>query len=533
MRVAAEVGGISPGAAKPERGSAAEPEAADYVASLFMGGHVLVESAVPSSAASGWELPVAAAPAPAAGTGSSRWLRRYSWALAGVETLAAFVAGASVVLTRPGGADPGQPLLWAAAVLVVAWPGLLWANGAHSERVFGTGSEEYHRVGRAGFLLLALAGFISYAAALDLSRALVVVAVPALTFATLVGRYLARAHLHRQRARGRCTKRVVVVGRGGAALQLIERLRREQYAGLVVVGACVTPADRGRVAQAVELPVGGLDDVLSLAAELEADTIAVTSASETAAQYLRRLSWQLEGTAIELLVAPGLIEVAGPRLHIRPFEGLPLLTVEQPRFEGIGRVLKGMVDRTVAALGLLALAPVLLTIALAIRVSSPGPVLYRQERVGVNGRSFTMLKFRSMVVDADRQLDALRAENISDGLLFKLRSDPRVTPVGRWLRRYSLDELPQLVNVLSGSMSLVGPRPPLPQEVERYDTSIRRRLLVKPGLTGLWQISGRSDLSWEESVRLDLRYVENWSLALDLLILWKTAAAVLRTRGAY
>jgi exopolysaccharide biosynthesis polyprenyl glycosylphosphotransferase len=232
-------------------------------------------------------------------------------------------------------------------------------------------------------------------------------------------------------------------------------------------------------------------------------------------------------------VAPGLIEVAGPRLHIRPFEGLPLLSVEQPRFEGWSRVVKGVADRTVAALALLVLSPLLLAIALAVGVSSPGPVLYRQERVGINGRSFTMLKFRSMVQDADRQVDALRDDNISDGLLFKLRSDPRVTPVGRWLRRLSLDELPQLFNILGGSMSLVGPRPPLPSEVARYDSSVSRRLLVKPGLTGLWQVSGRSDLPWEEAVRLDLRYVENWSLALDLLILWKTARAVLSRSGAY
>jgi exopolysaccharide biosynthesis polyprenyl glycosylphosphotransferase len=316
-------------------------------------------------------------------------------------------------------------------------------------------------------------------------------------------------------------------------LELTAHIGREHYAGLDVVALCVTPADRARIAQAADVPVGGLDDVVRMATELGADTIAVTSASETAAHYLRQLSWQLEGTGMELLVAPGLIEVAGPRLHIRPFEGLPLLSVEQPRFEGWRRMVKEGVDRCVAIVGLLALAPVLLGIAVAVRMSSPGPVLYRQERVGVNGRSFTMLKFRSMVADADREVEQLRAANISDGLLFKLREDPRVTPVGRWLRRLSLDELPQLFNVLGGSMSLVGPRPPLPGEVARYDSSVSRRLLVKPGLTGLWQISGRSDLPWEEAVRLDLRYVENWSLATDLLILWKTGRAVLSRSGAY
>jgi len=196
-------------------------------------------------------------------------------------------------------------------------------------------------------------------------------------------------------------------------------------------------------------------------------------------------------------------------------------------------VIKGGVDRAVAGLALVLLAPFLTGLALAVKLSSPGPVLYRQERVGLNGKSFTMLKFRSMVVDADRRLEDLRGDNISDGLLFKMRADPRVTRVGRLLRRLSLDELPQLFNVVRGTMSLVGPRPPLPGEVARYDTSVSRRLLVKPGLTGLWQISGRSDLSWEESVRLDLRYVENWSLAMDALILWKTGRAVFSSTGAY
>jgi exopolysaccharide biosynthesis polyprenyl glycosylphosphotransferase len=461
------------------------------------------------------------------------WARRYSLWLVAFETAAAAVAGGSVALTREAGLSASSSLFWAAILLVPAWPLILTASGAHSERVFGAGSDEYRRVGRAGLVLLALSGFSSYAAALDLSRALVVVAVPALAAVTVVGRYVARCRLRNLRARGECTKRVIVVGRGGAALELLGRLRREQYAGLNVVALCVTPDDRARVSRIAGLPVGGLDDVMSLAADLGADTIAVTSASETAAQYLRQLSWQLEGSGIELLVAPGLIEVAGPRLHIRPFEGLPLLSVEQPRFEGWRRVVKGGVDRGLAALAILAIAPILVAIGLAVRLSSPGPVLYRQERVGMNGKTFTMLKFRSMVIDAEQRLGEIRAANISDGLLFKMREDPRVTPVGRWLRRLSLDELPQLLNVLGGSMSLVGPRPPLPTEVARYDPEVRRRLLVKPGLTGLWQISGRSDLPWEEAVRLDLRYVENWSLALDVLIMVKTCRAVLTSAGAY
>ncbi|MPQ99426.1 exopolysaccharide biosynthesis polyprenyl glycosylphosphotransferase [Modestobacter sp. I12A-02628] len=458
------------------------------------------------------------------------------WYLAGLgaaDVLAGAVAGGLVVLTRDGVVARDSTLTWAALSLLVVWPLLLSAAGTYDGRLIGTGSDEYRRVLRAGLLGLATVGFTSYAFGLELSRSLVVVAVPGLTAVGLLVRYGARRQLRRLRATGRCTKRVVVVGRGGAALTLVRQLDRERFAGLEVVAACVTPADRERFRRLVDLPVGSLDDVVDLAARLRADTIAVTSASETAAEYLRRLSWQLEGTGIELLVAPGLVEVAGPRLHIRPFEGLPLLSVEEPQFTGWRRVVKGLVDRSVAGSALVLLSPLLLAVALTVRMSSPGPVFYRQERIGLRGEPFTMVKFRSMVVDADQQLAGLDAANESDGLLFKMREDPRITRVGRWMRRFSVDEVPQLLNVLGGSMSLVGPRPPLPREVARYDDQVSRRLLVKPGLTGLWQISGRSDLAWEDAVRLDLRYVENWSLAMDLLILWKTARAVLSSSGAY
>jgi exopolysaccharide biosynthesis polyprenyl glycosylphosphotransferase len=465
-------------------------------------------------------------------SGAPAFLRRYLAALLVLDVLAAGVAAVAVVLARADAPVAGTAPRWSPLVLLVAWPLTLLLSDAYDARVCGVGSEEYRRTARAGLGLLALAGFASYAADLHLARDLVVLAVPALTAATLLLRFAARRQLHRLWARGRGTRKVVLVGRGGAVLDLAAQLRRETHAGLEVVGACVTTPDRGRVAD-TGVPVGGLDEVVALVARTGADTVAVTTASETADEYLRALSWELEGTGVELLVAPGLVEVAGPRLHIRPLEGLPLLTVEQPRFEGWPRVFKAALDRTLAALALLLLAPVLVTVALAVKADSPGPVLYRQERIGRGGRPFQMLKFRSMVVDADRLLVDLHDSNVSDGLLFKMRQDPRVTPVGRWLRRYSLDELPQLLNVLTGSMSLVGPRPPLPREVARYTPPVSRRLLVKPGLTGLWQISGRSDLPWEETVRLDLRYVENWSLALDALILWKTGRAVLAGSGAY
>jgi exopolysaccharide biosynthesis polyprenyl glycosylphosphotransferase len=248
---------------------------------------------------------------------------------------------------------------------------------------------------------------------------------------------------------------------------------------------------------------------------------------------LRRLSWNLAPSGIDLLVAPTLMDITGPRIAIRPVCGLPLLHVDEPSLSGGRRIAKGCMDRVVSALGLLILLPLLLAIALVIRLTSPGPALFRQTRVGLHGREFTVLKFRTMTRDAESLRPSISHLNIhSTGHLFKVENDPRVTPLGRWLRRTSLDELPQLMNVLLGQMSLVGPRP-LPITDTPYDGEARRRLFVKPGMTGLWQISGRADLEWDEAVSLDLRYVENWSLALDALIIWKTLFVVFKSRGVY
>jgi exopolysaccharide biosynthesis polyprenyl glycosylphosphotransferase len=221
-------------------------------------------------------------------------------------------------------------------------------------------------------------------------------------------------------------------------------------------------------------------------------------------------------------------------VHVSPVDGLPLMWVDQPEFTGTRRVVKRVVDVLVSGAALLVASPLLLVIALAVRLSSRGPVIYRSTRLGRSSEEITVLKFRTMVRDADQiRAQLMEFNEHGDGVLFKMRRDPRVTRVGRVLRQFSLDELPQLVNVFLGSMSLVGPRPPLPEEVERYHGDVRRRLLVKPGLTGLWQVSGRSDLSWDESVRLDLYYVENWSLGFDFAIIARTVSAVLRRRGAY
>ncbi len=325
--------------------------------------------------------------------------------------------------------------------------------------------------------------------------------------------------------------RVIATGTERAVAELVREIRREPGSGYTVVGVCV---DRAGSRSVEGLPVlGGSRDVVDVLRRERADTVAVGAWSSYSQVDLRRLGWQLEGTGADLLVAPSLTDVAGPRISFRPVSGLSLIHVEQPQFRGVRRVMKGLFDRSVA-LGLLVVAAVpMLAIAAIVRATSTGLALFRQTRVGLDGRHFTMLKFRSMRVTAEEELQGLLDRNEKDGVLFKMRDDPRVTPIGTWLRRFSLDELPQLVNVLRGDMSLVGPRPPLPREVEQYGDDVRRRLLVKPGITGLWQVKGRSDLSWEESVRLDLYYVENWSPALDAQILWRTASAVLASRGAY
>ncbi|MGY1736588.1 sugar transferase [Geodermatophilus sp. SYSU D00684] len=467
-----------------------------------------------------------------------RWVRRYQAAAVAADLLAAALCGVSAHVIRFGiGVDveSSTQTLVAVAVFPFVWAAVVSLAGGYDAATIGTGNEEFRSVLQAGLVGLAAIGFASYAGNWHLSRALVVIAVPTTVVVSVLGRHLLRTWVHRLRAGGRCMRTVLAVGRERAVLDLVRHLRRERHCGMTVVAACVPDPDGAALlrAEGVET-VGDLRCVPEVVSAWGVDAVAVASSSETAAAYLRRLSWDLEGTGVELLVAPGLMEVAGPRMHVRPFIGLPLVLVEEPRFTGPMRLVKATMDRIGAMLLLVLVLPLLLAVAVAIRADSRGPVLFRQVRIGHEGRPFTMLKFRTMSSDAeDRRAELERHNHNADGLLFKVPGDPRITRVGARLRRHSLDELPQLFNVLCGQMSLVGPRPPLPEEVARYDDSVRRRLLVKPGLTGLWQVSGRSDLTWEETVRLDLRYVENWSLALDLVILFKTLATVARARGAY
>jgi len=412
--------------------------------------------------------------------------------------------------------------------------GALAVSRAWAPAVLGQGAEEFRRLGRSLFaatVVLALGGI---ALASRNIKLWIFVAIPAITLTTMTARYVLRLWLHRQRKEGRCLRPVLAAGSVTTMRDLIGRTRKFPHLGWRVDGVCTTEGPRPDGDQLDGVPVvGRLTDVAGHVHKDGYRVVAVTPDPHWSPDRLQRLAWNLEGSDAEMVVAPVLMEVAGPRLHIDAVLGIPLLRVSMPAFTGGRRAVKGVVDRLGAAALLVLFAPLMACVALLVMADSPGGAFYRQRRVGKDGREFTILKFRTMVVGAHGARAALADRDEGAGLLFKVRHDPRVTRVGGVLRRYSIDELPQLFNVLTGSMSLVGPRPPLPEESAAYGPDIRRRLLVKPGLTGLWQISGRSDLSWEEAVRLDLRYVEDWSLALDTVILWKTLRAVLHGQGAY
>ncbi|MEV0353188.1 sugar transferase [Nonomuraea sp. NPDC050680] len=464
---------------------------------------------------------------------SSIWTRAYLRLLWGGDTACALVACVCVLGIRllSGAYVPLAEFVLGVG-LTIAWPFALAMGGAYRQRAHGEGTEEFRAVFNGGAGLMAAVAIGAYATQTVVARSFVMAMLPLALLSTLYFRYRMRKRLHSRRVVGDYMREVIAVGHRESILDLVMQFRRQPYHGMRVVGACLPP-DRMDV-DLDGIPVlGSFGDVAEVVYRMGADAVAVTACPEFDGSALRRLAWSLETARTDLFVAPALMEVAGPRISIRPVAGMPLLHVEHPEFDGARQIVKTIFDRLVAGAALVLMAVPLLAIVLLIRLTSPGPALFSQIRVGKRGKEFRVLKFRTMVEDAEKLRGALLDANELDGVLFKIRNDPRITPVGAFLRKYSLDELPQLVNVMRGDMSLVGPRPPLPEEVAKYGSDVRRRLVVKPGMTGLWQVSGRSNLSWEESVRLDLRYVENWSLILDLQILWKTWSVVTRGEGAY
>ncbi|WP_149361780.1 sugar transferase [Lolliginicoccus suaedae] len=423
-------------------------------------------------------------------------------------------------------------------VIALAWLAALKLENTRDVRIIGAGALEYQRIIHASVKVFGIIAIVAFLLDLGIARGYLAIALPVGVVGIVASRWSWRRWLVTKIRRGRFITNVVVLGSGRGAEDMIRSIRRDHAHR--IVGVCV-PQDHHALSPSDSLEVDGIavpvigdeHSVLAAVRRANADVVAVTATERLGADILRELAWELEAEKTDLVVHPGVTDVSEPRLKIRPTGGMPLLHVEAPQYQGAHRLGKALVDRLGALLALAVFGPFMVLIALGIKYQDRGPVLYRQTRVGTDGVEFSMIKFRSMVVGADAQQPRIADGNDADGPLFKMRDDPRITPIGRYLRKYSLDELPQLFNVLRGEMSLVGPRPPLPSEVASYTRRINRRMLVRPGMTGPWQVSGRSDLTWEETVRLDLSYVENWTFMQDLIILWRTARVVVKGEGAY
>jgi exopolysaccharide biosynthesis polyprenyl glycosylphosphotransferase len=482
----------------------------------------------------------------AAGASDSKcWRSSYVQRLRVSDTLVVSVVIALAQVLRFGGLTSVNlaGAAWPASVdylvvsvsIAMGWVAALSIYRTRAPQIVGAGLEEYRRVWTATLTLFGVIAVVSTIFRLDIARGYLAIALPLGLVALTLNRWLWRRFVVRRRSSGEYMHSVLAVGRSDSIQALAQSLVRSPGDGYQLVGVCAPGLPRDRmhipvIGDVAAYPYDG--DIAAAVVRSGADTVVLTS-GHLDPDEIRALSWQLETMDVDLVVSPGMVDVAGPRLTMRQVGGLPLLHVDKPQYDGAKRFQKRAFDVCFSLLVLLLTSPLLLVAAVAIKVGSRGPVFYLSERIGLDGRPFQMIKFRSMVVSADQLLADVEHLNEGGGILFKIRVDPRVTRVGRILRRYSIDELPQFINVLLKNMSVVGPRPPLATEVEAYDDLVRRRLLVRPGITGLWQVSGRSDLSWEDSVRLDLSYVENWSMVGDLVIAAKTAGAVLRGSGAY
>ncbi|WP_411732525.1 sugar transferase [Paeniglutamicibacter sp.] len=401
------------------------------------------------------------------------------------------------------------------------------------------GMQEYKFLAYATCALAGVIGSLALITATTDLRIFVVLSLPVGLGALLIGRWAWRQWLVVQRARGFALSNILIYGQAKDAPYVVRQISRKSGPAYRVVGVLLD----GEPDAEAENKIRAADPTLPLIYDsgrveddvrrLGADALVVAGPLTGGNRAIQELGWRLETCATQLILVSSLTNVAGRRVRMSPVDGMPLLHVDLPAFTGWRYAIKRGMDVAFSAAVLLILLPVLLVIALVIRMDSPGKVFFKQERAGRDGTPFKMYKFRTMVEDAEEQLAKLQLLNEGAGPLFKLKDDPRITRVGGWLRRHSLDELPQFLNVLKGDMSVVGPRPPLKREVADYEGHTYRRLYIKPGVTGLWQVSGRSNLDWEESVRLDLYYVENWTVLSDLRIVWRTFRVMIQPEGAY
>ncbi|WP_245822422.1 sugar transferase [Brachybacterium avium] len=428
-----------------------------------------------------------------------------------------------------------ESVLRSAAVIALAWMFALRFSGATNPRLVSAGPEIYRNVLMGSLGAVGIIGAVLFLTDYPLSRPFFVTLFLAGPLFLLLVRVITRRCVNLARTRGHLRSQVLVVGSTGHVRGIVRTLTREVWLGYDVVGAIAPISDERREEDAGVPILGDESQLLDLVRAESPDIVLFTAGSSASAEEFRRVAWELEGLEVGVIVVPAVSEISGDRIRMRPVAGLPLVHMDLPRSRKALKKGKRLFDIAASALLLLMLSPILAVVALCVHLGDGGGVVFRQQRVGRTGQPFEFLKFRSMVMDAEARRAELEqlARDRGNDVLFKMSDDPRITRVGKFLRRYSLDELPQLWNVLRGDMSLVGPRPALPQEVSGYDGDAHRRLAVRPGITGLWQVSGRSDLSWDDTVRLDLFYVDNWSFMQDLLILVRTARAVLASRGAY
>lgn len=473
---------------------------------------------------------------PVGRTGERSWTRRYAQrlffsdvAIVGVVSLTfglVLAANGQVVILWPEGPAISYPafMTW----VTITWLLCLDVFDTRDDRNVGQGVTEYRRIVNASLVTFAVIVIVAFFLRTELSRPLFVTVLPAGLVLLILSRWVWRQWLRRRQAKDHFVYRAIVVGEPGNTAHIVNAIKRAPGTGFHLVGALTPGEDSSGTVAGIPV-LGGFGHLIDVIKRERIDTLILSGSDELPPRAMRALGWQLADRDVQLVVAPALTDVAGPRVHSRPVAGLPLIHVTFPTLEGGRRFAKRALDIVGSSLLIVMFSPILIGVALAVRLGSPGPILYSQERIGRRGQPFGMLKFRSMVQDADDQLASLLdAQGTSDEPLFKVMNDPRITPVGRTLRKYSLDELPQLFNVLAGRMSLVGPRPQRAPEVALYDDAAHRRLLVKPGMSGLWQVSGRSKLSWEDTVRLDLYYVENWSFTQDIIILFRTIRAVIK-----
>jgi exopolysaccharide biosynthesis polyprenyl glycosylphosphotransferase len=475
---------------------------------------------------------------PRSGSRDAGWPRRYASRLfySDAAVIALTFAAYSAFIRE----DLSEPVSWSGPFVIPYWVLLtfvsfLWLIGldvidTRDRHVVGHGIIEYRRIVNATFAVFALIVAAAFFLRMDIARSLFVFALPIGLAALVLSRWIWRQWLRARQRKGRYVYRAVALGEPAKLKHIIGQIQRTPDSGYVIVGALTTPQVIKSIA---DVPVvGGFAAAGEAVKRLGADTLIVSSADELEPEAMRRLGWEMADLDVNWIVIPALTDVAGPRIHATPVAGLPLIHVDFPRLEGYKSFSKRAFDIVGSSLLILIFLPIMIATAIAIRIDGPGPIFYQQMRIGRGGHQFGMVKFRSMIEDADDQLASLLdLQGTTDQPLFKVTNDPRITRVGRFLRKHSIDELPQLFNALRGDMSLVGPRPHRVAEVALYDDAAYRRLLVKPGMSGLWQVSGRSSLMWEDALRLDLYYVENWSFTQDIQILFRTIRAVIAPGG--